>query len=108
MQCARSLSFPATPRQQQPAASAVSVSLCAADVNRLGMRILGLKSISIQAGARLDALLACAAELGRMPQPSVPLLVEELADACATLPSREAIVALRAVFEFQKTPAQSA
>jgi hypothetical protein len=91
------------PRLQQPEAAPPSAN----DVNQLGIRILGLKNIPVKEGARLTALFHCASELKRMPQRSVPLLVGELVDACTTLPSRQEIRALAAVFEFQKPTPQS-
>jgi hypothetical protein len=106
MQRTHSASAAETRRLQRLVTSnAVSASI--ADVNQLGIRILGLKGIPVKKGARLEALLDCASELKRMPQRCVPLLVGELVDACATLPSRQEILALGAVFEFQKPPAWS-
>jgi hypothetical protein len=104
MQRARSHSAAATLRlQQRVASNPVSASIT--DVNQFGIRILGLKSIPVEKGARMTALLDCAGELKRMPQRFVPLLVEELVKACATLPVRQEMRALEAVFSFQKPPA---
>ena len=94
-------------RPQQPVAcNAASAEL--ADVNQLGIRILALKSLSLKEDTRLKALLDCASKLERMPQRFLPLLVGELVDACATLPSSHEIRALEAMFEFQKPRAPSA
>ena len=101
---ARSASAPATLRLQQPA-SPEARPASIADVNQLGIRILGLKSIPVQQGARLKALLDCASELKRLPRQSVPLVVGDLVNACSTLPGEQGIDALRAVFAFQKPPA---
>ena len=100
----RTRSHSAVPlRHQSPAASgAASASI--ADVNQLGIRIFGLKSIPVTNSGRLTAFLACASELQRMPQKFVPLLAEELVGACATLPPREELRVLEALFAFQKTP----
>lgn len=95
-----------TPRLQQPVPVNVP-SASITDVNHLGIRIIGLKSLPVKDGARLKALLACAGELKHMPQRSLPLLVEDLVDACTTLPSTEETRALKAVFDFQKPPAWS-
>jgi hypothetical protein len=85
-----------TPRHQGPAASrAAPVSL--ADVNQLGIRILGLKSIPLEKGARLTALLECEREMKRMPPQFLPLLAGELKDACATLPDLRKSRALEAL-----------
>jgi len=102
MQRARSVSAP--PTLERPAApEALPPSF--ADVNQLGIRILGLKSIPVEKGARLAALLDCASELKRMPQQFLPWLVGELVSACATLPFTQELPALEAVFSFQKPPA---
>nr|WP_314626320.1 hypothetical protein [uncultured Noviherbaspirillum sp.] len=102
----RSTSAAETLRPEQPAAPA-KASATAADINQLGIRILAIKSIPVQEGARLKALLDCAVELKRMPQRSMPLLVGELVDACAALSGTDEIRALKAVFGFQKPPAWS-
>ena len=90
-------------RHQSPAASGAACASIA-DVNQLGIRIIGLKSIPVRDSGRLTAFLACASALQRMPQKLVPLLAEELVGACATLPPREQLRALEALFAFQKTP----
>ena len=102
----RSTSVGETLRPQQPAASSAA-SATNADINRLGVRIVAIKSIPVKEGARLKALLECAGELKRMPRWSVPSLVEDLVETCTTLPSTEEICALKAVFAFQKPPAWS-
>ena len=75
-----------------------------ADVNQLGIRILGLRSIPLEKDRRFTALLACAEEMKRMPRQVLPLLAGELAEACATLPSRQALRALEAVAAVQEAP----
>lgn len=75
-----------TPRHQSPAASRAA-PVSPADVNQLGIRILGLKSIPLEKGARLMALLECEREMKRMPPQFLPLLAGELKDAYATLPA---------------------
>lgn len=107
MQRARSASAAETLRPQQPV-STEARSASSDDVNQLGIRILGLKSIPVQQDARFNALVDCANELKRMPQRFVPSLVGELVNACSTLPSQQKIRALEAVFEVQKPPAWSA
>jgi hypothetical protein len=102
MQRARSHS--ASPTLGRPVAPK-PVSASIPDVNQLGIRIHGLKSIPLWNGARLTAFLACAGELRRMPKQFLPLLAEELVSTCATLPFRQQIPALEAVFSFQKSPA---
>jgi hypothetical protein len=86
MQRTRSASVRETLRLQRLVTSnAVSASI--ADVNQLGIRILGLKGIPVKKGARLTAFLECASALQRMPERFVPLLAGELRTACATLPT---------------------
>jgi hypothetical protein len=94
MQRARSVSAP--PTLERPAApEALPPSF--ADVNQFGIRILGLKSIPVEKGARLAALLGCAGELKRMPKQFVPLLVGELRAECAALPETEWRIAFNAL-----------
>ena len=93
-----------TPRHHDPAASCVAPA-SAAEVNQLGIRILGLKGIPVEQGARLTAFLACANEMKRMPRQFIPLLAEGLVDACEALPEEQALRALEAAFAFQKAPA---
>ena len=63
-----------------------AVPASANDVNQLGIRILGLKSIPLENCSRLMAFLACASALQHMPKQFVPLLAGELRAASATLP----------------------
>jgi len=102
MQRARSVSAPAT-LERPVVPKPVSASLL--DVLQLCIRIHGIKSIPVEKGARMTALLDCAGEVKRMPQEFLPLLAEELVSTCATLPFRQEIPALEAVFSFQKPPA---
>lgn len=88
-----------TPRLQQPVPINLP-SASIADVNQLGIRILGLKSLPVKEGARLTEFLACAGELKRMPRRFVPLLVGEMKAACATLPKLQEQHALAVLAEF--------
>ena len=91
----RSHSIEASARQPSPVSPQNAVSL--ADVNQLGIRILGLKSIPLDKGARLSAFFACAKDLENVAPRFVPLLVGELQAACATLPQEQADRASKAL-----------
>lgn len=84
MQPAHSISAE-TPRHQYPVVPD-AVPASANDVNQLGIRIHGLKSIPLENCSRLMAFLACASALQHMPKQHVRLLAGELRAASATLP----------------------
>lgn len=93
----RSRSYCAEPRRCPSPAASGAAAASVADVNQLGIRILGLKSIPLENNARLAALLACAGELKRMPRQFVPLLAGELKEACATLKGEQKRCALESL-----------
>lgn len=92
----RSYSDPA--RISNPPAVPDAIPASTADVNQLGIRILGLKSIPLDKGARLTAFFACVTELKNVPAPFLPFIVGELQDATHTLPPPQATNALKALF----------
>lgn len=78
----------------QPAVS----QMTPADINHLAVRIHGIKSIPLDKGARLTAFFDCVSRLDSVPAQLLPMIVGELHDAADTLPPRQSIDALAALF----------